>query len=139
MGIQAAGGENNLVLGLLNQPRPSACVSTVSRKCAAPAESRAGCDDANNHASAAGWRMPGKTFSVFIPEQFSCSATRGVHMLKRKECRLHVSLHSSGFISLKLQCLTFKSKRRLVLQKKTLSFITKLYENLARAPSVVFI
>lgn len=89
MGIQAAGGENNLVLGLLNQPRPSACVSTVSRKCAAPAESRAGCDDANNHASTAGWRMPGKTFSVFIPEQFSCSETRGVHMLKRKECRLH--------------------------------------------------
>lgn len=87
MGIHAAGGGNNLVLGLLNQPRPSACVSTVSWKCAAPAESRAGYADANNGDSTAGWRMPGKTFSVFISELFSCSAACGVHMLKRKDGR----------------------------------------------------
>lgn len=54
MGIHAAGGGNNLVLGLLNQPRPSACVSTVGWKCAAPAELRAGCSDANNSDSTAG-------------------------------------------------------------------------------------
>lgn len=86
MGIHAAGGGNNLVLGLLNQPRPSACVSTVSWKCAAPAESQAGYDDVNNADSTAGWRIPRKTFSVFISEQFSCSEACGVHMLKSNEC-----------------------------------------------------
>lgn len=113
MGIHTAGGGNNLVLGLLNQPRPSARTSTVSWKCAAPAESRAGYGDANNADSTAGWRTPWKTFSVFISEQFSCSEACGVHTLKRKECRLQwlklkdgigsceISLHSFFYLRLK--------------------------------------